>query len=115
VVEPSSDPVQLQVHGTCGQTLVVDVEGVKVSFTCSPGEQPVSQLDPGFFSGGHTALVLESEVLGRLAASHEFVASADPLVIPVQSGTTIALADWTQSIDEALDAGKPIRLEVRPE
>jgi hypothetical protein len=131
---------QMQIFGTCGQTISLPVNGVIFSFTClpsiaqpagsedtKPSEQQsppqtliVVPVDPVDLGPGQIALVTSDHVIlnsneirpERFASVEEISPETPPYVVEVTPGTDISAADWSSAFESARDAGRPIRFRV---
>jgi hypothetical protein len=121
VATPVPSIAPLQVVGVCGQTINVLVQGVIVSFTCLPPDKAHEDEEKGGgvdigksdLSGGHTALLLESDALDLVASPRDLVPGAEPVVVRVPTGAQVALRDLSESLEQARATGSPVRLEIK--
>jgi hypothetical protein len=136
---PQGSP-QVTVHGACGMTISVPINGVAVNFTCTPSSKPSPPildpeppggghtagkpsvlgpagdvLEPIESGGGHTALVrvITPSVDPNLFARSDAIDSgAEPFVIPIPAGETIDMSRWRDELLSAKDQGRPVTFEI---
>lgn len=116
--EGLATPVRIRVTASRGETRYVQIPGIPVEFefNCQSGyHEPEVIPSPSIHGPGRVAIFNTAELLGRLSASSEIDASADPVTIPVPWGRNVSIEDIGDAIDVCRQENRAIRFDLGKE